>query len=377
MIKRFMKSGAIALMMVVFATFTVSCEKEDIKTPETPETPDKPVVKPVSDSLKIKAGRMLIVGMGGKELNPDNGIINDIQKFGVGGVVLFANNIGTQEQATKLCSDLQALCKYDLMIGVDQEGGQVRRMRPENGYQDLPSHAHFGSKNDEAYSRSYFAPTAKMLGEIGMNTNYAPCVDVNVNPQCPVIGKLDRSFSSDPQIVSRQAGYFIDEHRKHKVYTTLKHFPGHGSSVADTHNGIADITNTWGDNELIPYRNLIKDNMCDIIMVGHIFNSRIDPDYPASLSHATVTGLLRTQLKWNGLVITDDLGMKAIDDHYTLSETVCLCINAGVDMLMVASGQAHSKTEEVVNIIIKLVQEGKVSEDRINESYKRIKKLYN
>ncbi len=367
-------------MTAAVMAVSVSCEKDDITTPEPP-VPVPPVdttaLIPVDDSLKIKIGRMLIVGMGGTSLTSTSGIVRDIQKFGVGGVVLFANNIGTKAQATKLCEDLQALCPYDLMIGVDQEGGRVRRMKPDNGYEDLPSHAHFGNMDSETYSRSYFGPTAKMLGEIGMNTNYAPCVDVNVNPQCPVIGKLERSFSSDPEVVSRQAGYFIDEHRKHKVYTTLKHFPGHGSSVADTHNGIADITNTWIEEELIPYKNLIDNKMCDIIMVGHIFNSNIDPDYPASLSYNTVTKLLRKDLKWDGLVITDDLRMKAIDDHYTFTETIRLCINAGVDMLMIASGQSQSRAEEAVNTIVRLVQEGKVSKERIEESYRRIKKMYN
>ncbi len=333
--------------------------------------------------LRTKIARMLIVGLDSCALRHDDPVISQIRDYGVGGVILFGYNIPpdspdstSRERLTALCGELQSLAGYNLMIGIDQEGGRVRRLRPSRGYPELPSHAYFGKVDDEDTTRHYSGLTAAVLDSIGINLNFAPCVDVNMNPDCPVIGKVDRSFSKDPTKVGEHAAFFIDEHRKRGVLTAVKHFPGHGSSVSDSHNGLTDISKTWSRDELLPFMYLIENECCDMVMVGHIFNNRIDSLYPASLSRATVEGLLRDELGWRGLAVSDDLGMSAINDHYSLEESLQLCINSGIDMLMLIAHGTPERLETAISIIENLVLSGQIPESRINESFRRIDKAF-
>ncbi len=333
--------------------------------------------------MRDKIGRMFVVGIDSTALKQDDPIIGKIQDMGVGGVVLFGYNIPvgdeeatSKEKLTKLCSDLQGLADYGLMIGIDQEGGKVMRLRKGNGYEEMPSHAYLGRIDNEDTTRHYAGLTAGMLKEIGINVNFAPCVDVNVNPSCPVIGKADRSFSTDSEKVREHASYFIDEHRRHGVSTAVKHFPGHGSSVSDSHMGMTDVSGTWIENELVPFMKLVRKEKCDMVMVGHLFNSRIDPLYPASLSEATVERLLRHDLGWDGVVISDDIGMKAINSNYPLEESLRLCINAGVDMIMLIANGTPERLRNAIDAVERMVCEGTIQEDRINEAYGRIDRLF-
>ncbi len=332
--------------------------------------------------LRGKIGRMFIVGLDSCAIKNNDPIVNKISKYGVGGVILFAYNIPasgkdstSKQRLTTLCADLQSLADYKLMIGIDQEGGKVMRLRPSNGYPDLPSHAWLGKVDDEDTTRHYVSQTAAVLNELGINLNYAPCVDVNMNPDCPVIGKVDRAFSADPAMVGRHASYFIDEHRKNGVLTAVKHFPGHGSSVTDSHNGMTDISATWKPEELVPFKTLFDSGCCDMVMVGHIFNRQIDSLYPASLSEATVSGLLRSELGWQGLAVSDDLGMKAISANYSLEETLMLSINAGIDMLMLIANGTPERLEHSIDLIEGMVLDGRIAEGRITEAYRRIDKV--
>ncbi len=329
--------------------------------------------------LREKIGRMFIVGLDSSALKHNDPIIKKIKDYKVGGVILFAYNIpvsdadsSSRERLTELCSSLQSMAGYRLMLGIDQEGGRVMRLRASKGYPELPSHAYLGRTDNEDTTRHYAGITAEALNSIGLNLNFAPCVDVNMNPECPVIGKFDRAFSSDPAEVGEHAEYFISEHRKHGVLTSVKHFPGHGSSVTDSHNGLTDISLTWSREELIPFEHLIENDCCDMVMVGHIFNRQLDSLYPASLSKATVDGLLRKELGWNGLVVSDDLGMKAINDNYPLEESLKLSINAGVDMLMLIAKSTPERIETAIGLVEEMVLSGEIPESRITEAYRRI-----
>ena len=212
---------------------------------------------------------------------------------------------------------------------------------------------------------------------MGINLNLAPVVDLCSNPDNPVIAKLDRCFSSTPEKVSAQAAVYIAGHHQTCVLTCLKHFPGHGSSATDSHQGFTDITDSWNEEELIPYRELIQHGRVDAIMTAHVFNGRLDAHDPATLSKPIVSGLLRGVLGYEGVVISDDLQMKAISDHYGLETAIEKALNAGVDMLVFGNNLSYNEhcVEQTIDIIHRLVKQGRVSEERINESWRRVSML--
>jgi beta-N-acetylhexosaminidase len=211
---------------------------------------------------------------------------------------------------------------------------------------------------------------------MGINLDFAPVADVNVNPQCPVIGKIKRSFSKDPKKVTANCRSFISGLNKHEVAGCLKHFPGHGSSKADSHMGIADVTKTWSEAELYPYSELINTPLVFSIMPGHVFNARLDEKYPASLSSSTLS-ILRDKLGYEGVIITDDLQMKAIADHFGLKTTILKTIEAGSDILLFGNNIDYDPgiATKAIQIINDLIREGKLSRERIETSLNRIERF--
>jgi beta-N-acetylhexosaminidase len=191
-----------------------------------------------------------------------------------------------------------------------------------------------------------------------------------------VIHGLGRSYGKDPKVVAKYANIFMDAMHQYGVLTSLKHFPGHGSSVGDTHKGYVDVTKLWSKVELEPYKYL--KNKADTIMVAHVFNKKIDSRYPATLSSKTVNGLLRKSIGYNGVVITDDLQMGAISKKYSLKTTLQLAVNAGNDILLFGNQLDPKKVvsvKKVVETIVELIRENKIDEKSINRAYSRIKNL--
>ncbi|MDR3180561.1 MAG: hypothetical protein LBT61_01360, partial [Prevotellaceae bacterium] len=277
-------------------------------------------------SLKKQIGQMLMVGFRGMELSPDNHIVSDITQLHVGGVILFdydmpgkkyGRNIKSPQQLKKLNADLQNLSDTKLLIAIDQEGGRVNRLRTVYGFPSTASAKFQGKINVADTTAKYAVQTASTLARLGFNLNFAPCVDVDVNPLCPVIGKMERSFSANPETVSKHAEIWLTEQARQGVTGCLKHFPGHGSAKNDTHVGAADVTDTWTAAELTPYRDLIRTGKVQAIMTAHVFNAKLDAAYPATMSEAVITGLLRRQLGFEGVVFTDDLAMGALVEHYS------------------------------------------------------------
>jgi beta-N-acetylhexosaminidase len=215
---------------------------------------------------------------------------------------------------------------------------------------------------------------ARTLASVGVNLNLAPVVDLDVNPTNPIIGALGRSFSADPAIVTAQAEAFIAGHRALGVKTTLKHFPGHGSSTGDTHLGVVDVTDTWSEVELEPFRNVVRDGLADAVLTAHVFNATLDSEHPATLSQPTITGILREQLSWDGIVISDDMQMGAIRDAYGYPDAVRLAILAGVDILTIAQQQVYEEgiVGRTIDLIEGFVRDGTLTEERIDASYRRI-----
>ncbi|AFH48698.1 Beta-N-acetylhexosaminidase [Ignavibacterium album JCM 16511] len=324
--------------------------------------------------LYHKISQMIMVGFSGKTLS-DSMIVNDLQIRGVGSVILFGGNIESPTQLNQLTTQIHNLSSTPLFIAIDQEGGRIARLRETNGYTSTYTAYQIGTIfNNESINRSWASLMAGWLKDAKINLNLAPVADVNVNPESPAIGFLDRSFSRIPDSVFNHCFWFIDEFHQKNILNCLKHFPGHGSATTDSHLGFTDITNTWADSELVPYRRLIQNGYNDFIMSGHLFNAQIDSVYPASLSNKTLTGLLRDSLGFEGLIITDGMFMGAISNNYSFDEAVELAINAGNDILLYTTNKLSGKSlvDSVVGIVMNKISEGKITEQRINESYNRI-----
>lgn len=340
-------------------------------------------------TLDYKIAQMLMIGFTGGYLSPTNPVVRDIRDRGVGGVYLIDystpataaySNVRSPAQLAALTAGLRSLAKgwpLPLLVGTDQEGGQVARLKTKYGFPPSVTQQYLGALNNLATTHRYALTTARALAAGGLNLNLAPVVDLNTNPANPVIGRLGRSFSADPVIVANHALEVIKAHHEQGVVCTLKHFPGHGSSRSDSHLGFVDVTGTWSRTELQPYAKIIAAGQADLIMTAHIFNANLDPDLPATLSNRTVAGILRGQLGYNGVVISDDMQMKAISGRYTLEQALRLSINAGVDMITLSPTRVYQPdlASRPIAIIKGLVQSGAISEERIEQSYGRIKAL--
>ena len=256
----------------------------------------------------------------------------------------------------------------------DQEGGKVARLNETHGFPPTISAQELGERNDPAFTYAQAEIMAKTLAAAGINHNLAPVVDINSNPANPVIGALGRSFSADPAVVIAQARAFIEAHHAQGVTTTLKHFPGHGSSQADSHLGLVDVSATWQRDELEPYRVLIGEGIVDTVMTAHVFNTQLDPTYPATLSPATITGILRDELGFDGVVITDDMNMQAITGQYGFEQAAVLAVQAGADLLAYGNNLNYDPdvAQRAIAALAAAVQQGQLTEDRIAQSHHRI-----
>lgn len=332
-------------------------------------------------------GQMIMVGFRGVKPDSKNPIAKEISKGTIGGVILFdvdgpggggERNIRSPRQLRRLTTWLQKQAgAVPLLVGIDQEGGKVNRLRTRYGFPPTVSAKELGQKDDVAWTEKVASRVAHTLASEGVNLNFAPVVDLNTNPENPVIGSKNRSFSVDPAVVVRQARVWIEAHRRAGVISTLKHFPGHGSSHADSHLGFVDVTKTWNESELIPYEQLIAEGLVDAVMTAHIFNANLDPDYPATLSRPIITGILRGKLGFDGVVISDDLQMKAISAGYGLEETIQRGIQGGLDILLFANNSVYEPdiADRAFKTIRRLVEKGVIPRERIEESYRRIRTL--
>jgi beta-N-acetylhexosaminidase len=315
----------------------------------------------------------------------DAGLVGEQIRGGqVGGVVLFdvdvlngeqVRNIRSPDQVRMLINGLEQEAGGTLLVAVDQEGGRVTRLKEQYGFPPTLSQRELAQRGVKA-TREHAAVTARTLSQLGINVNLAPVIDLDINPASPAIGAFGRSFSADTQIVSEHAQAVIHAHHELGVLTAVKHFPGHGSATADSHRGFVDVSDTWSEVEHAPYRALIHDGMVDIVMTAHVFNRHLDPDWPATLSPSTITGLLRQRLGFDGVVMADDMQMGAIAERYSLETALQQAIVAGIDILVFANNNPRTYEPDIapkaINIIAGLVEDGTISPD---ESVRRIEAL--
>ncbi|MBW3627363.1 MAG: beta-N-acetylhexosaminidase [Actinobacteria bacterium] len=361
----------------------------DVTTTTTTQPPAAPSERPSpgEEALADKIGELLMVGFPGTDLDDSDPILEQVRAGQVGGVVLFdvdvatgsSRNIESPEQLTALIAELQNAAPSPLLVAIDQEGGRVSRLKERYGFPPTLSHQELGERNSLELTRNQARETAGILADVGVNLNLAPVVDVNVDPASPAIGALGRSFSGDPAVVTDHARAMIEAHRSAGVLTAVKHFPGHGSAPGDTHLGFVDVTDTWLPAELVPYRTLVSEGSVDAVMTAHVVNGQLDAQWPATLSAATIDGVLRNELGFDGVVVSDDLQMGAIVDHYGLETAVRQALSAGVDILLFANNNPRAYEPDiaprVVALVESLVREGALSEERIDESVERVRAL--
>lgn len=336
-------------------------------------------------SLREKIGQMLMVTITGDSLEKSTRSIDtakaDLAEGLIGGIILFnwSGNLESPDQIAHLTQELQSRARIPLLLAIDQEGGRVARLSASNGFEATPSAFDMGTVvNQEWFTRLSASQMATWFFRTGLNMNLAPVVDVNVNPTSPAIGALDRSFSADPDTVSAHSGWFMDEFHSRGVITALKHFPGHGSAVGDSHLGFTDVTATWSPMELQPYQRLLLDGVVDVIMTAHVYNAQLDSLHPATLSKSTIDGLLRTQLGYDGVVVSDEMSMKAISQFYGIDQAAELAVNAGVDILLYnknLDSTGYSLARRIAGVIEKGVGEGAITQERVDQSYARIMSL--
>jgi beta-N-acetylhexosaminidase len=323
-------------------------------------------------TLEEKIGQMVIVGLDGYSV--DEKTIDMIQNKKVGGFILFKKNVGDVPQLLNLVNSLKEYNsnnKMPLFISIDEEGGKVSRVPDE--FENIPTNREIGKINNKDFSYEIGNILAMQLNVFGINMDFAPVLDVNTNSNNPVIG--NRSFGSDPNIVSDLGIATMKGIKDKGVIPVVKHFPGHGDTSVDSHLGLPSVDNNLdrlNEVELVPFRNAIKDG-ADVVMVAHILMTKIDSDYPASMSKNVINDMLRDDLNFDGVVITDDMTMGAILKNYNITDAAIKSVDAGSDIILVCHN--NNNQVDVINSLNQAVKDGEISEERIDESVYRILKL--
>lgn len=358
------------LLLIILAA--VGCTAQSENTDNEP-----------SPTLEEKIAQMIMVGFKGFEVSDTSHVVRDIEEHHVGGIILFDydmttrtpnRNIENPAQVKALIEDLQSRSQTPLFMAIDQEGGRVARLKTDRGFVPHVSADFIGNIDNTDTTRVYAAKMADQLQELGFNVNFAPVVDLNTNPNNPVIGQLDRSFNADPDLVVKHSEIYLEEFNKHNILGVLKHFPGHGSAWNDSHVGMADVTDTWEPVELEPYRQLAESDLPFAVMTAHVLNKNIDPDLPATLSAKAQTEMLRDDIGFDGVLFSDDMQMEAIRSFYGLDTSIKHAINAGVDVLVFANNSVYQPNivPDIISIVLKLIEDGEIEQSSIDESYNRI-----
>ena len=336
--------------------------------------------------IKSMVAQMIIIGIRGTTNDDVKRFFEVNNGISVGGIILYDQNVTTDpwsshnilnpEQLTKFNESLQLHSKIPLLIGVDQEGGKVNRLKSLYGFPDFMSWGALGRINDLKVTTQYSLLMAETLSNCGFNLNFAPVLDLKINENS-FLAKEDRCFSKQAKELIKHAKIFSEIHFKNSVIPVCKHFPGQGSALGDSHEGFVDVTESWGISELEPYKKLIDSNSIKAIMTSHLINKKLDNDLPATLSSKILNDLLRVEMGFNGVIISDDPSMGAISKYYDLKETLLLMIHAGVDMFCFGNNLHYDidLLGKVSNLLIELYEEEKITENQIYTSYKRIMTL--
>ncbi|NQX69367.1 beta-N-acetylhexosaminidase [Paenibacillus alba] len=343
-----------------------------------------PTVKPVSTpapttasliktmSLEEKIGQMIIAGIDGYSVNAaTRELLIDRH---VGGIILYKPNVQNTNQLVELVNGLKksnSINKLPLWIGADEEGGRVTRLPDE--LLKTPTSQEIGKKGSTQLAYNIGHLLGKELNAYGLNMDFAPDLDVNSNPKNPVIG--DRSFGADAATVSSQGIQVMNGLQNQKVVPVVKHFPGHGDTSVDSHIGLPIVQNDLArlrKLELVPFAEAIK-HQADAVMVAHILLPKIDANNPASMSRTIMTDLLRKEMGFQGLIMTDDMTMGAITTNYGLGEAAVKAVLAGSNIVMV--GHEHENVIAVITALVEAVKSGRIPQETIDQSVSQVMKL--
>lgn len=335
------------------------------------------------------AAQMIMVGFRDAAIDENANIHRHISQGYVANVILFdidmtvngsPRNIRSPEQLANLVATLKKASPNELWVGIDQEGGTVQRLKSAYGFSGAFPTARELGKKEETFTYQTAREIGAELKKYGFGIDCAPVADLDIDPDSPAIGRKQRSFSRNPDAAYRHIAAYGKGLVNAGIIPCLKHFPGHGSARNDTHEGVTDVTSTWNKEELLPYIDAIRDGWPGAIMTAHVFTRELDARFPTSLSRKITTDLLRGELAWNGVIITDDLHMGAIAKQYRLDEIVLLAINAGAVMLVFSNNSKDmpyddNLGENIHKTIIDLLQRGAISKERLFESWQRIMAL--
>lgn len=397
-------AGFAAGLLAACATVTVNVSEPEPASSDAPaassvpasqptETQTEPTTEPPQDTLETQIRARLstmtlrekisqmcfvmpeaLLGVDGAVTAAGSGMKAAFDTYPVGGVILMGQNLTDAAQTKAFCAALQGFSESRLglpvFIGVDEEGGEVARVSGTGkfGIEAIPGMASVGASGDPETARAYGETVGGYLSELGFNVDFAPDADVLSNPANTVV--KNRSFGADGDLVALMAHAFAEGLQGQGVRACYKHFPGHGATAEDSHKGFAVSYRTqdelW-ESDLIPFADAVNRNI-PFIMSGHISLPNVsDKDLPASLNYEILTGLLRSEMRYNGIIITDALNMGAVTQRFTQAETAVLAVQAGNDMLLIAEN-----AEAYITAIESAVRNGEISEDSINESVFRI-----
>ncbi|MGG7160017.1 beta-N-acetylhexosaminidase [Clostridium baratii] len=354
--KRFLISIIIVVLLSIF-TFHTTFSKDN---------PKDEILETISNmSLDEKIGQLVISGFYGTTL--DENILKLIKENKISGVILFNRNVKDSNTLLSLNNSLKESNKNNklpLFISVDEEGGSVTRMPKD--IKRLPTNKYIGSLNNKDLSYNVGEILGEQLSYFGFNMNFAPVLDINSNPNNPVIG--DRSFGNNKDTVAILGTSTMKGIQSKNIISVVKHFPGHGDTSVDSHVNLPVVNydiNRLKSFEFVPFKTAIQ-NGADAIMVGHILLPKIDSKYPSSMSYEIVTNILRKDLGFNGLIVSDDMTMGAITENYSIEEASIKAINSGVDLLLVC--QKYENTENVLKALKEAVLNGTISKERLDNA---------
>jgi len=334
--------------------------------------------------LQQMVGQMIMIGFQGNNTSSAGFVTvrDDILAGRIGGVMYLRFNVSSLGNVEKMNAAFIAASNGLVpFIALDQEGGRVERLTKEVGFGEIPSAARIAATQDPHQAQDTYFAMASDLSDLRFNLNLGPVVDLNINPNNPIIARFQRSYGKDSNVVTSYATSFIDAHRQAGILTALKHFPGHGSSRADTHEGFVDISAYWQPEELAPYRNLIRAGKVDMVMMAHLFHEKFSEadgaQLPASLSKSWIGGVLRNELGYDGVVISDDMEMGAITARFSMAEAIILAVEAGTDILLFSNTANYRPglAKEIGDILIAKAQADPAFLARIEQSYQRIIRL--
>lgn len=377
--KTFIRLFSVLLSIMLFCTGCgVSKENSKSDTVENKEpTVDEKVEKIVNNmTLEEKVGQIFMVAPeavdkdGGSTTVFTENIEKEIEKYNLGGYILFASNIENPTQTQELINGLKKSSKIQPFVGVDEEGGRVARIGKNSamGVEKIEPMAQVGKSQNYERANEIGTTIGKYIKNLGFNLDFAPDTDVLADSNNTEIG--DRSFGNDPEVVGKMATEVVKGLQSENISTVLKHFPGHGGSIGNSHQGFSLSNRTEEELkkcEIVPFKTAIE-NGADCVMVAHMSLPNVTGDnIPATLSKKVVTDMLKTELNFKGVVFSDSMSMGAITENYGTGDACVKAVEAGIDMVLMPEN-----LDEAYNAVLEAVKNGKISQERLDDAVSRI-----